>query len=58
MAKLDFKKLNDTIRYTMWSAFKVTPGALGDNREEAVAKTKEFLARYEDTDLILSLIHI
>ncbi|WP_297452404.1 hydrogen peroxide-dependent heme synthase [uncultured Corynebacterium sp.] len=53
MTKLDYKKLNDTIRYTMWSAFKVTPGALGDNREEAVAKTKEFLARYEDTDLIV-----
>ena len=53
MTKLDFKKLNDTIRYTMWSAFKVTPGALGDNREEAVAKTKEFLARYEDTDLVI-----
>ena len=53
MTKLDYKKLNDTIRYTMWSAFKVTPGVLGDNREDAIAKTKQFLARYEDTDLIV-----
>lgn len=53
MTKLDFKKLNETIRYTMWSTFKVTPGALGDNREEAVAKTKEFLARYDDADLVI-----
>lgn len=53
MAKLDYKKLNETIRYTMWSAFKVTPGALGEDRAAAVAKTQEFLDRYEDTDLIV-----
>ncbi|MEJ5919727.1 MULTISPECIES: hydrogen peroxide-dependent heme synthase [unclassified Corynebacterium] len=53
MSKLDFKKLNETIRYTMWSTFKVTPGALGDNREEAIAATREFLAQYEDADLIV-----
>ena len=55
MAKLDYKKLNDTIRYTMWSTFKVTPGALGEDRDAAVAATREFLARYDgdDTDLIV-----
>lgn len=53
MAKLDFEKLNSTIRYTMWSAFKVTPGVLGDNREDAVAEAREFLARYEDADLVV-----
>lgn len=51
MAKLDYAKLNSTIRYTMWSTFKVTPGALGDDREEAIAKTREFLARYDNEDL-------
>ena len=55
MAKLDYKKLNDTIRYTMWSTFKVAPGALGDDRDAAVAETREFLKRYEadDVDLIV-----
>lgn len=51
MAKLDYAKLNSTIRYTMWSTFKVTAGALGDDREEAVAKTREFLGRYDNEDL-------
>lgn len=51
MAKLDYEKLNSTIRYTMWSTFKITPGVLGDNREDAVAQTREFLARYDDADL-------
>lgn len=53
MTKLDFKKLNEMTRYTMWSTFKVTPGTIGGNREEAVAKTKEFLARYDNADLVI-----
>ena len=53
MSKLDFKKLNETVRYTMWSTFKVTPGALGEDRAAAVAATREFLARYDDADLVI-----
>ncbi len=53
MAKLDYKKLNETIRYTMWSTFKVTPGKLGEDREAAAAKTREFIESYDDHDLIV-----
>ena len=53
MSKLDYKKLNETIRYTMWSTFKVTPGALGEDRAAAVEATREFLARYDDADLVI-----
>lgn len=53
MAKLDYKKLNETIRYTMWSAFKVRPGQLGEDRAAAVAQTQEYLNKFENEDLII-----
>ena len=36
MAKLDYDKLNSTTRYMMISVFAVEPGALDDNRAEAI----------------------
>src|SRR5699024_101143 len=44
MAKRDFAELNSTIRYMMISAFQVTPGALGADREAAAAEAEQFLA--------------
>jgi peroxiredoxin len=43
MARLDYAELNSTIRYTMWSVFRVRPGVLGDDRSAAAAETTAFL---------------
>ncbi|WP_448850882.1 hydrogen peroxide-dependent heme synthase [Corynebacterium sp. 335C] len=51
MAKLDFEKLNSTIRYLMFTAYKVQPGALGDDRDAVTEEARAFLASYDDTDL-------
>lgn len=53
MSRLDYKKLNSTLRYLMFSAFSVTPGQLGDNRDAVTADLEAFLARYEDTDVVV-----
>lgn len=38
MSKLDYKKLNETIRYTMWSVFRRTdPTVAGDAVDQALA---------------------
>ena len=49
--RLDYKKLNETLRYTMWSVFKVTPGALGADRSAIVAEMREFIDSFNDQDL-------
>ena len=38
MARLDYAELNSTIRYTMWSVFRVEPGRLGEDRTEVGAR--------------------
>ena len=43
MARLDYAALNDTIRYTMWSVFRVEPGRLGEQRAEAARQAGEFV---------------
>jgi chlorite dismutase len=43
MARLDYADLNATIRYTMWSVFRVEPGRLGENRAEVATQFTEFL---------------
>ena len=43
MARLDYQALNDTIRYTMWSVFRVEPGRLGDDRAPVATQATEFL---------------
>jgi chlorite dismutase len=42
MARLDYTELNSTIRYTMWSVFRVEPGRLGDDRAQAGTQATEF----------------
>jgi peroxiredoxin len=43
MARLDYAELNSTIRYTMWSVFRVEPGRLGDDRTAPAAEAAEYL---------------
>ena len=53
MARLDYSKLNSTLRYLMFSVFTVTPGQLGEDRAAVAADLEKFLARYEDTDVVV-----
>jgi peroxiredoxin len=43
MARLDYAELNNAVRYTMWSVFRVEPGRLGEDRTEPAAQLTEFL---------------
>nr|WP_245694132.1 hydrogen peroxide-dependent heme synthase [Actinopolyspora mzabensis] len=46
--------MNDTIRYTMWSVFRVRPGELPDDREKAGVNTRRFLEGIEESsDLVV-----
>ena len=47
MARLDYAELNSTIRYTMWSVFRVEPGRLGDDRGVVAGRLDEFLEALE-----------
>ena len=53
MSRLDYKKLNSTLRYLMFSVFTVTPGELGEDRAAVAADLEEFLARFEGTDVVV-----
>ncbi len=57
MARLDYDKLNSTLRYAMWSVFQVRPGVLGDDRAAAIEDAKAFFARFDDTDVIVRGIY-
>ena len=46
MARLDYAALNSTVRYTMWSVFRVEPGRLGDDR--VAAATQAAIWHYTD----------
>jgi hydrogen peroxide-dependent heme synthase len=43
MARLNYNELNDTIRYTMWSVFRVERGGLTGDRASTAAETQEYL---------------
>jgi peroxiredoxin len=43
MARLNYNELNDTIRYTMWSVFRVQPGVLPGDRSVAGSEAQEYL---------------
>lgn len=53
MARLDYKKLNSTLRYLMFSVFTVTPGQLGQDRAAVAADLQNFLDKYEGTDVVV-----
>ena len=43
MARLNYNELNDTIRYTMWSVFRVRPDVLPGDRSSAGTEAQEYL---------------
>ena len=53
MARLDYAALNDTIRYTMWSVFRVEPGRLGEDRTSATAQAQEFVDALEGKGVVV-----
>lgn len=53
MARLNYAELNETIRYTMWSVFRIRPQALPEDREKAGLRTREFLDGLEDSDVVV-----
>lgn len=57
MARLDYDKLNSTLRYAMFSVFRVQPGALGDDRSAAIEDAQKFFAAYDGTDLVVRGIY-
>jgi len=57
MARLDYDKLNSTLRYAMWSVFQVQPGVLGDDRADAIENAKSFFSQFDDTDVVVRGIY-
>lgn len=53
MARLDYSQLNSAIRYTMWSAFRVEPGRLGEDRCAAAAEAQQFLDTLEGKGVVV-----
>ena len=53
MARLDYSRLNSTLRYLMFSVFSVTPGELGEDRQTVTSDLASFLARFDDTDVVV-----
>ncbi|GAB3478752.1 hydrogen peroxide-dependent heme synthase [Amycolatopsis cihanbeyliensis] len=48
MARLNYQELNETIRYTAWSVFRVEQGTLPEDRGAAARETGEYLDALED----------
>lgn len=57
MARLDFKALNDTIRYLMFSVFQVEPGELGENRAAAIKEATAFFESLEERGVVVRGIY-
>lgn len=53
MARLDYKALNETIRYIMFSVFQIEPGVLGDDREAAIKEFGEFITSIEERGVVV-----
>lgn len=53
MARLDYSALNSTLRYLMFSVYKVTPGVLGDDRAEAAKEARAFFESREDSGVVV-----
>ncbi|SDC95629.1 hydrogen peroxide-dependent heme synthase [Rhodococcus tukisamuensis] len=57
MARLDYDKLNSTLRYAMFSVFQVQPGVLDEDRTKAIEDAKAFFASFDETDVIVRGIY-
>ena len=53
MARVNYNELNDTIRYTMWSVFRVEPGKLPEDRSAAASETQNYLDALEGKGVVV-----
>ncbi|GAY10552.1 hydrogen peroxide-dependent heme synthase [Pseudonocardia sp. N23] len=53
MARLDYAQLNDTIRYTMWSVFRVEAGKLGEDRTAVATQAAEFVEALDGKGVVV-----
>lgn len=53
MARLDYNELNATIRYLMFSVYKVRAGELPEDRTEVAADLERFLAGLAEKDVVV-----
>ncbi|TWF94034.1 hydrogen peroxide-dependent heme synthase [Saccharopolyspora dendranthemae] len=53
MARLNYDELNDTIRYTMWSVFRIEQGTLPEDRVKAAQATQEYLESLEESGVVV-----
>lgn len=57
MSRLDYAELNATIRYLMFSVFKVRAGELPADRDEVAADLERFLAEVADKGVVVRGIY-
>ena len=53
MTRLDYAELNSTIRYTMWSVFRVEPGRLPADRAEPAREAQHHLEALEGKGVVV-----
>lgn len=53
MSKVNFKELNKVQRYSQHAVFQVIPGALGTEREQAIAQAQKFFADLEQAGVVV-----
>ena len=53
MARLNYRELNATIRYTMWSAFRVEPDRLPEQRDAVASDAAEYLDTLEGKGVVV-----
>ncbi|HEV2780855.1 MAG TPA: hydrogen peroxide-dependent heme synthase [Actinophytocola sp.] len=53
MARMNYAELNDTIRYTMWSVFRVSPCSLPDERGPSATEAREYLDALADKGVVV-----
>ncbi|MFT3662582.1 MAG: chlorite dismutase family protein [Gordonia sp. (in: high G+C Gram-positive bacteria)] len=57
MARLDYDELNATIRYLMFSVFKIRAGELPEDRTEVIADLERFVAEVEGKGVVIRGIY-
>ncbi|WP_448223432.1 hydrogen peroxide-dependent heme synthase [Gordonia iterans] len=57
MARLDYDELNATVRYLMFSVFKIRAGELPQDRSAAIADLEEFVAGLEAKGVVVRGIY-
>ena len=58
MARLDYSALNSTLRYLMFSVYKVTPGVLGEDRAAAAKEARAFFESQEENVVVRGVYDI